>query len=199
MRLYSDAELAELLDKPEFRLLSQTADQLGLECYVVGGYVRDLFLERPNQDIDVVVVGSGLEMAKAYGKAHAKEIKESGIETIFVGFDTVRDFEFKTIYEKDMTGVVKNDPRVVKLIKEGSEIAGYDDVSIETIDLGSTDAAAMSQAGIPAASFVAMDPSPARYYHTRLDTEENLDLKTVEAGVKIALETTFLFDEKGIN
>lgn len=69
MRLYSDAELAELLDKPEFRLLSQTADQLGLECYVVGGYVRDLFLERPNQDIDVVVVGSGLEMAKAYGKA----------------------------------------------------------------------------------------------------------------------------------
>lgn len=69
MKLYSDDELALLLDKPEFRLLSDTADRLGMECYVVGGYVRDLFLERPNQDIDVVVIGSGLEMAKAYGKA----------------------------------------------------------------------------------------------------------------------------------
>ena len=69
MKIYSDEELAKLLDRKEFRLLSQTADGLGLECYVVGGYVRDLFLERPSKDIDVVVVGSGLEMAKAYGKA----------------------------------------------------------------------------------------------------------------------------------
>ena len=57
MKIYSDEELAGLLDKKVFRLLSQTADSLGLECYVVGGYVRDLFLERPSKDIDVVVVG----------------------------------------------------------------------------------------------------------------------------------------------
>jgi hypothetical protein len=44
-----------------------------------------------------------------------------------------------------------------------------------------------------------MDPSPARYYHTRLDTEDNLDPKTVEACINIALETTFLFDEKGLS
>lgn len=69
MKLYSDDELAVLLDKPEFRLLSETADRLGMECYVVGGYVRDIFLERPGNDIDVVVVGSGLEIAKAFGKA----------------------------------------------------------------------------------------------------------------------------------
>ena len=69
MKLYSDEELAALLDRPEFHLLSDTADKLGMECYVVGGYVRDLFLERPCKDIDIVVVGSGLEMAKAFGKA----------------------------------------------------------------------------------------------------------------------------------
>ena len=103
-----------------------------------------------------------------------------------------------TIFDKDMTGVVKNDERVAKLIKDGATIAGYDNVKIDTIALGATDAAAMSQAGVAAASFVAMDPSPARYYHTRLDTEDNLDPKTIEAGVKIALETTFLFDERGI-
>ena len=50
-----------------------------------------------------------------------------------------------------------------------------------------------------AAAFAAMDPAPARYYHTRLDTHENLDLKTIEAGVDICLETMFLYDEKGLN
>ena len=69
MKLYSDKELAQCLDNKIFRLLSETADKLGLECYVVGGYVRDIFLERAKNDIDVVVVGNGLEMAKAFGKA----------------------------------------------------------------------------------------------------------------------------------
>ena len=41
------------------------ADELGVECYLVGGYVRDIFLERPTNDIDVVVVGSGIEVATA--------------------------------------------------------------------------------------------------------------------------------------
>ena len=98
MKIYSDQELARLLDKKEFRLLSQTADSLGLECYVVGGYVRDLFLERPSKDIDVVVVGSGLEMAKAYGKALGRgahvslfknfgtaQVKRGDLEVEFVG------------------------------------------------------------------------------------------------------------------
>lgn len=98
MKLYSDKELAALLDKREFRLLSQTATQLGLECYVVGGYVRDLFLERPSKDIDVVVVGSGLEMAKAYGRALGRgahvslfknfgtaQVKQGSLEVEFVG------------------------------------------------------------------------------------------------------------------
>jgi poly(A) polymerase len=97
MKLYSDEELSQLLDKKVFRTLSQTADRLGLECYVVGGYVRDLFLERPSKDIDVVVVGSGLEMAKAFGKAlgnaHVSlfknfgtaQVKKGDIEVEFVG------------------------------------------------------------------------------------------------------------------
>ena len=57
MKLYSDEELARLLDQDIFHLISDVADELGVECYVVGGYVRDIFLERPSNDIDVVVVG----------------------------------------------------------------------------------------------------------------------------------------------
>ena len=64
MKLYSDEELAEILDQEIFHQIGNAADRLGVECYVVGGYVRDIFLERPSNDIDVVVVGSGIEVAK---------------------------------------------------------------------------------------------------------------------------------------
>ena len=64
MKLYSDEELAEILDQNIFHQISEAADRLGLECYVVGGYVRDIFLERPSNDIDVVVVGSGISVAQ---------------------------------------------------------------------------------------------------------------------------------------
>lgn len=64
MKLYSDSELAEILDKDIFHKIGEAADGMGVECYLVGGYVRDIFLERPTNDIDVVVVGSGIEVAK---------------------------------------------------------------------------------------------------------------------------------------
>ena len=65
MKLYTDAELAQILDKNIFHRIGEVADELGVECYLVGGYVRDIFLERPTNDIDVVVVGSGIEVATA--------------------------------------------------------------------------------------------------------------------------------------
>ena len=64
MRNLTDADLARLLNQDIFHHISDAADNLGLECYVVGGYVRDLFLERPSNDIDVVVVGSGIAVAQ---------------------------------------------------------------------------------------------------------------------------------------
>ena len=83
MKLYSDEELAAILDQDVFHKISEVADQLGVECYVVGGYVRDIFLERPSNDIDVVVVGSGIEVAKALKKvigrkAHLSVFKNFG-------------------------------------------------------------------------------------------------------------------------
>ena len=47
-------ELKQRFDAKIFKQISETADELGLECYVVGGYVRDIFLQRPSKDIDVV-------------------------------------------------------------------------------------------------------------------------------------------------
>ena len=98
MRKLTDADLARLLDEDIFHLIADEADKLGLECYVVGGYVRDLFLERPSNDIDVVVVGSGIQVASELksrlGKrAHLSvfrnfgtaQVKFHGMEIEFVG------------------------------------------------------------------------------------------------------------------
>ena len=96
MKIFSDAELAKILDKPIFHQISETADQCGLECYVVGGYVRDIFLERPSNDIDVVVVGSGIEVATALKqrlgkKAHLSVFRNYGTAQVKF-FDTEVEF-----------------------------------------------------------------------------------------------------------
>ena len=61
----TEKELKERFQGKMFQRIGETADELGLECYVVGGYVRDLYLQRPSADVDVVVVGSGIAMAEA--------------------------------------------------------------------------------------------------------------------------------------
>ena len=98
MRQLSRQQLTELLSAPIFHTIGQAADDLCVECYVVGGYVRDLFLERPSKDIDVVCVGSGIELAKAVCKrlgrgAHLSvfrnfgtaQVKGKNLEVEFVG------------------------------------------------------------------------------------------------------------------
>ena len=66
MKLLTDKELIEAIDKPIFHKISEVAYALHLDCYVIGGYVRDLFLERPSNDIDVVVV-SGTDAGEPAG------------------------------------------------------------------------------------------------------------------------------------
>lgn len=98
MRNYTDAELAQLLDKDIFKTIGRVADHLHMKCYVVGGYVRDLFLERASNDIDVVVVGSGIRVAEELKgqlgrKAHLSvfrnfgtaQVKYRDLEVEFVG------------------------------------------------------------------------------------------------------------------
>ncbi len=90
--------LSDKLKDKVFQILSQTADDIGMECYVIGGYVRDLLLGRPIKDIDVMVVGSGIEMAKAFSKRMGRgaylsvfktygtaQVKKGKTEVEFVG------------------------------------------------------------------------------------------------------------------
>ena len=90
--------LNDKIENPVLKMVGETADRLGLQCYVIGGWVRDLFLHRPSDDIDVVVVGSGIVLAeevakvlgrgthlsvfKTYGTA---QVKRGDLELEFVG------------------------------------------------------------------------------------------------------------------
>ncbi len=98
MQPLSTEEIKSTLDKEIFSLLGETADEIGINCYVVGGFVRDLFLRRPTNDIDVVVVGSGIVMAQKFaarlkGRCHLSvfrnfgtaQVKWRGQEIEFVG------------------------------------------------------------------------------------------------------------------
>ena len=78
-------ELKQHFSEPIFGQIAETADALGLECYVVGGYVRDIFLQRPSKDIDVVVVGSGIAMAEALGKRSSQRVISSGFTKTYRG------------------------------------------------------------------------------------------------------------------
>ena len=162
-------------------------------------FLSDNDISFENTEVIALLTGGeecGLRGAEAFFKAHP-ELLNDGAETVFVGFDTVRDEEYMEIYTNDLNGIVKNDLAVCELVQNAAKQCGRD-VPFGSIPLGSTDAAAASRAGCKAASFVAMDPAPARYYHTRLDTADNIVPETIAKGVEIALQTVFDFDEKGL-
>lgn len=171
-------------------------------CFIsmaVVKYMQQHDIRFENTEVWVVLTGSeeaGLRGAKAFCKAHKNEL--SDVETVFVGLDTIRDYDFAAVYSRDLTGTVKNDSGACALVKEAAKQTGLD-LPYKSVFFGATDAAAVTQAGMKAVSVAAMDPAPAKYYHTRLDTADNLDIKTVEAVLGVALETAFLFDEKGLS
>lgn len=172
-------------------------------CYVASAalkYLSDNDISFENTEVIAMLSGGeecGLRGSKAFFEAHP-EYKNDGVETVFIALDNIRDADFMMIYEKDMSGTVANDIRVCNLLKRAAERNG-ENIPLGTIPLGSTDAAAASQAGIPAASIVAMDPAPARYYHTRLDTPDILVPECIEKILSIILDAVFDFDENGIN
>ena len=78
--------LSAALEHPIFRIVGEVGDRLGVETYVVGGYVRDIILKRPSKDIDFVCVGSGIGLAQGVAQAlgHGAHV------TVFKSFGTAQ-------------------------------------------------------------------------------------------------------------
>ena len=89
------------LSKPIFGTLSEAADELGLETYLIGGFVRDIFLYRKSNDIDIVAVGSGIKLAKLVAKKLGKNVRV----TVFKNFGTAQ-IKYKQ-YELEFVGARK--------------------------------------------------------------------------------------------
>lgn len=203
--------LAELAFLPAYGLLYKFTDN---KNYVPGAsddlsgsmvatsvmkFLKDNDIRFEDTDVITLLTGgeeAGLRGAKAFFKAHPEFVNDN-VETAYIGFDTVCELDYTEIYTGDMSGVVKNDKQVAKLLVNGARECGMD-VPTGSIPLGSTDAAAASQAGVKASCFVAMDPSPARYYHTRLDTVDNVSEEAIEKGINIALNAIATYAEEGL-
>ena len=99
--------LSEKLNNRVFEIISEAADELQVECYVIGGFVRDIFLKRPSKDIDIVTVGRGIELAKIVAKKLGKNTRVA----VFKNFGTAQihlkkiDLEFvgarRESYQRD--------------------------------------------------------------------------------------------------
>ncbi|SBW02310.1 HD domain-containing protein [uncultured Dysgonomonas sp.] len=83
-------ELKKKFSGKIFEIISQVADDMQLECYAIGGYVRDIFLHRASKDIDIVTVGKGIELAQAVARTLGKKAHLS----VFKNFGTAQ-FKYK--------------------------------------------------------------------------------------------------------
>ncbi len=86
--------MKEHLQQPIFKKLSILAEETKTEIYVIGGFVRDLFLKRPSKDIDILVIGNGIKFAEAAGKLlHTKVSVFKNFGTAMLRYDDL-DIEF---------------------------------------------------------------------------------------------------------
>ncbi|HOA35914.1 MAG TPA: M20/M25/M40 family metallo-hydrolase [Bacillota bacterium] len=161
-------------------------------------YLSDQGIRFQHTEVCCLSTGSeeaGLRGAKAYAEKHARSLSDA--ETIFIVLETLGELEHMSVYNRDMSGTVKNDPQVSALLQLAGKKSGLD-LPLASVYLGSSDAAAFSQAGLKASALAAMDPAPARYYHTRLDHKENLSAECIAKAIEVTLEAVKIFDEKGL-
>ena len=150
-------------------------------------------------EVDLVLTGSeeaGLRGAFAWAKKHRDEILSSDVETVFIGLETLRDWDYLNIYNRDLTGTIAHDAGAVKLLDKASAACGRP-LKHFSVFFGASDAAAITKCGLRATCLAGMDPTPADYYHNVKDTADNMDRKTFALGVDIAIEAAEIFDREG--
>lgn len=93
----SKDELIRYISAKPFLWISEAAEELGVEAYVVGGYVRDIFLNRPSKDIDVVTVGSGIKLAEQVAKKIGRKVSLSVFKNFGTALIKTKNFELEFV------------------------------------------------------------------------------------------------------
>ncbi len=160
----------------------------------IAKHLKESGLRLEHTEIGFASLGSeeaGLRGAKVFAERHKREFED--VETSVIVLETLRDLGHLGIFNRDMNGTVRLDEDVCHLLHEAGEACGLD-LPYDNVYLGSTDAAAFAQAGWRAAMLGAMDPHPADYYHTRLDTWDNMDEACLRQAVAVVCAALRIYD-----
>ncbi|MCL2630061.1 MAG: M28 family metallopeptidase [Firmicutes bacterium] len=164
-------------------------------------YLKDNNINYENTEVCALNTGSeeaGLRGAKAFVKQNLSLLKDKNVETVFVGLETLGQLEHFQVISKDLNGIVKHDKRAVKLIDKSAEKHFDKPLPHKGVPLGSTDAAAFAQKGIPAVAILGMEHTPAPFYHTRLDNADNLSVECMQKAFEVCITAVEIFNENGL-
>ena len=150
-----------------------------------------------NTEVCALLTGSeeaGLRGAKAFAKQYKDECL--AVPTAIICMDTLRDLEFLTIYDKDMTSLVKNDKDCSKLIDKACANINHPLIH-GGVPFGASDAAQLSKSGLKAICVAGQDPLHATYYHNVRDTADILRPDCMKVCLDLSLEAAEIFDKEG--
>jgi uncharacterized membrane protein len=153
-----------------------------------------------NTEVCCLLTGSeeaGLRGAKAFARAHRKEFSDPAVETVFIAMDTMREVEELRICNFGCTGTVFNDLAVGDLLRDAGRACGIEIPNTELYP-GACDCEAFSMYGLRASGFTGVSHDAKRYYHTRMDTPDNMDPDCLALSLNICKEAARIFDGKGM-
>lgn len=168
--------------------------------YVAMGVLKEMAdndFRFENTEVCCFLAGSeeaGIRGSAAYAKAHKDDLTD--VETVFIALDTMREIEQLQIYTNGCTGTQKNSNAVSELIYQAGVRCGIEMPETELYP-GAIDSESFSRNGLLASGFCAVNHDPKTYYHTRLDTPDNMSEECINLSLDICIEAAKLYDEAG--
>lgn len=168
-------------------------------CYVgiaVLKALKDEGIELENTEIGVILTGSeeiGLRGSKAWVEAHKGEFQD--VPTFIYAYDTINDPKYLMANYRDLNGTVKSDKDCADLFFEAAQAVGVPCKKGMIPPLGgAVDAAAFCQGGFRAAGVTGLNHKLERYYHTRLDSYDNMNEKGIANCFAASVKMLEMFD-----
>ena len=182
-----------------YKLVVDGANDNLTGCYMgiaVLKYLKDEGIELENTEVGVILTGSeeiGLRGSKAWVEAHQDEFKD--VPTFIYAFDTINEPKYLMSNYRDLNGTVKSDAEVADLFYEAAQAVGVPCKKGWIPPLGgAVDAAAFTQGGFRAAGVTGLNHKLERYYHTRLDSYDNMNAEGIANCFAATVKTLEMFD-----
>ncbi len=166
-------------------------------CFIAVNALETLAgVQLENTDVGVIISGSGavgLRGAKAWCDAHKDEFDKDS--TVFIALSTLRELKSLNVNSTEMSGLVKSDKEISRLILRSADNAGVK-CSNHKIPFDATDSSAFTQAGFKSAGIIAINSKLPDYYYTRYDSYDNLSQECIAECFGLTLEILKLYSKE---